>query len=194
MVASQVFDMGPLLLRLSEFGQQTETTVILCHHFRKNGERYAMPELEELSQAGFAEWARQWLLISRHSKYEEDGKHPLWIAAGGSDGHSGGYGVDIDEGVLQSDFTGRYWDVTVRHAHEVRKEEEKDTEQRWQIKNALRGRDGESLTWLKEHAHMGLPTVRKQIDVMLEDMTVEQFTGQCGKNSKAELYRLTKHA
>jgi replicative DNA helicase len=118
-----IFDVGPLLMPLSEICMDLGTTIILCHHFRKNnpnGERWSPPELEELAQAGFAEFARQWLLIARRSKYEHDGNHRLWMVAGGSAGHSGCYAVDVVEGVRTDDCDERRWDVAVSSADDAR--------------------------------------------------------------------------
>lgn len=123
--SSNIFDMGPLLLQLSELGQQTNCTVVLCHHCRKNSaaEQFDPPDLEELSMAGFAEWARQWLLLGRREPYDQgSGEHRLWLNVGGSAGHSGCYALDIDEGTLNDDFTGRIWDVTVSTAMDARTE------------------------------------------------------------------------
>ena len=117
---SNVFFMGSKLLPLSELGQATGCTVVLLHHFRKSGngdgEEVA---LEELSQSGVAEWARQWLLLARRSAYQHDGKHELWMRCGGSSGHAGLYGVDVNEGTIDEHFDGRTWEVDVRPGHEI---------------------------------------------------------------------------
>jgi hypothetical protein len=133
--ATNVFDMGPLLLRLSELGEKTGSTIIMCHHCRKGpgmtGDRYDPPDLEELSMAGFAEWARQWILIGRREAFEAgSGLHRLWMNVGGSVGFSGTWSVDIDEGVLADDFTGRKWDVTVGTLDDAREEKENLKEKR----------------------------------------------------------------
>ena len=103
--AANVFDMGSVLLPLTEVGQRTGCTIILIHHLRKNREeRYGVPDLEDLAMAGFAEWARQWILIGRRRRFEPGtGHHELWVNAGGSAGHSGEWAVTIDEGTQQAD-------------------------------------------------------------------------------------------
>lgn len=113
--ASNVFDMGSLLMGLTEVGQETGCTMILVHHTRKNPiEPFAVPSLEDLAFAGFSEWARQWLLMGRRREYEPGtGLHELWLNVGGSAGHSGTWAIDIDEGIPDEDFGGRHWKVGV---------------------------------------------------------------------------------
>ncbi len=130
--ASNIFDMGPLLLGLTEVGQKTGATIILCHHCRKNlTEPWQPPELEDLSMAGFGEWARQWMLLGRREQYQQgSGLHRLWINVGGSAGHSGCWAVDIDEGVLGDDFTGRHWHVDVKGSADAVADNERRKEQK----------------------------------------------------------------
>lgn len=121
--AGNLFAMGAALQPLSEIGQQTGCTIVVLHHFRKSGQPdHEEPAgLEELSQSGIAEWARQWLLLQRRSPYRSDGRHELWLRAGGSAGHGGLHAIDIEEGILDLEtFTGRTWDVTVQSASDAR--------------------------------------------------------------------------
>ncbi len=122
--ASNVFDMGSLLQPLGDIGRRNKCTICLIHHHKKGGQfgkdPNAMPELEDLAFAGFTEWARQWLLIGRRSTYDtEKGLHELWLNVGGSAGHHGTWAVDIDEGVVDEEFKGRFWKPTVRRASEA---------------------------------------------------------------------------
>ncbi len=118
---SNLFDVGPLLLSVSRACLSAGAAPILVHHFKKNGaEPEAMPELEELAYAGIQEFARQWILLKRRKRFEPgSGVHHLWLTVGGSAGHSGDWGIDIDEGVMDDDFRGRRWDVTVKTASEI---------------------------------------------------------------------------
>lgn len=128
-----LFFMGSKLLPLSELGQRTGVTIVLLHHFRKSGSGNDggddQAALEELSQSGVAEWARQWLLLARRSPYQHDGHHALWLRCGGSAGHAGLYGVDIVEGTIDEHFDGRRWEVEVTPGYEVKKVTQQERKQ-----------------------------------------------------------------
>lgn len=131
--ASSVYAMGSLLEPIGMIGQRTGCTIMLLHHFRKGpGPDADEPcSLEQLSQSGVAEWARQWLLLERRTPYASDGHHELYLRAGGSAGHGALLGVDVDEGIYNEDIAsgGRRWDVLVRPVSDVRAERKEAAEQ-----------------------------------------------------------------
>jgi hypothetical protein len=90
----------------------------LLHHFAKT--RLSNPSdpatLEELSQAGMAEWARQWILLERREPYAFDGRHAMWMRTGGSAGHAGLWALDVNEG----EFPHRFWQPKLMTAHEFK--------------------------------------------------------------------------
>lgn len=117
--AGNLFAQGELLRNLSALCESAEATVLLAHHFRKNREPKGVPDLDDLSWAGFAEFARQWLLLDRRDPYVPGtGEHRLVMTAGGSAGHSGAWALDINEGAADA-AAGRMWDVTVRSFSEL---------------------------------------------------------------------------
>jgi replicative DNA helicase len=168
--ANNMFQVGPLLLRVARICQEAGTTLVLVHHTTKPAGMLRMQageplELEDLAYSGFQEFARQWLLVNRREKYEAgSGEHLLWLNIGGSAGHSGCWGLDIDEGRLDDNFGGRRWSVRVRSVDEAvqavaqQKERAKDgrrkaklDEQKRKLRQALRELPGgETVTRLAQ--------------------------------------------
>jgi hypothetical protein len=124
--AGNLYQVGPLLLRVAQACLSARWTPLLAHHTTKHAEHEPL-DLDDLAMAGIAEFSRQWLLLSRREAYQDGtGCHRLWLRAGGSIGHSSLWGVDIDEGDVEADddtgavrFDSRRWDVTVTPAAEL---------------------------------------------------------------------------
>ncbi len=119
--AGNMFDMGPIYMQVSELAQKYAVTPILLHHFPKGkgqarDRRSSGPaDLSDLAFAGAGEFARQWVLISRRAAYDiETGTNKLWLSVGGSVGFSSCWAIDVVQGVMNSDFGGLKWDVTLR--------------------------------------------------------------------------------
>jgi len=123
--AGNLFIMGSLLRRVSEICQRHAVGLVLAHHMRKqskarNQSNYAQPELDDMAWSGFAEFARQWLLIGRREEFVPgSGEHRLWLSIGGSAGHSALWAVDIDEGVSGEP---RHWEVSLSSPTDARTE------------------------------------------------------------------------
>jgi len=140
--AGNVYQMGPLLLGVAQACLDAGATPILVHHTTKmsqvgKGESHEPLELDNLAFAGVAEFARQWMIVSRREKFDpESGDHKLWLNIGGSAGHCGLYGVDVREGILNDRFSGREWHVAVQTATNARaaaakaKREQKEADKR----------------------------------------------------------------
>lgn len=129
--AGNLFSVGKKLRELTDIQHETGCTIVIIHHnVKSKGDPFAVPELESIAWSGFQEWARQWLLIGRREAYnpEQAGSHRLWLSAGGSAGHSGLWGLDIEEG-SRTDQGGRRWEVSIDGAGKVIAENISEREQ-----------------------------------------------------------------
>jgi len=94
---------GQQLAALCNYVLDAGATPICCDHVKRSSEnaRNREPlELNDISGAGKAEYFRQWMLVSRRSKFqpEENRKpHELWLSIGGSEGHSSQLALDVVE-------------------------------------------------------------------------------------------------
>lgn len=94
---------GQQLAALCNYVLDAGATPICCDHVKRSSEnaRNREPlELSDISGAGKAEYFRQWMLVSRRSKFqpEENRKpHELWLSIGGSEGHSSQLALDVVE-------------------------------------------------------------------------------------------------
>jgi hypothetical protein len=143
--ASNIYAMGSVLQGLSRLSQSLDITIVLLHHFKKGPQADdAEPcSLEQLSQAGIGEWARGWVLLQRQSNYTGDGRHDLLMRVGSSVGFGALYRVQIDEGTMDNDFSGRKWEVNVTQAGDFR-EDAKRREQARRVE-VRRSREAETL-------------------------------------------------
>lgn len=188
--ASNLFIQGTLLQRISEMCQRQGVGLILAHHTRKQGKgnaNYEPPELDDMAWAGFAEFARQWLLIGRRERYEPGtGEHRLWLSVGGSAGHSGLYGLDIDEGTAP-----RHWSVDVLTPDEARKEKKADNIRQRLINAASNFPNGETKTAIILAAKLrGDAATQFVFDALLDDGTFIE----CSIMKKRRLYEAFKLA
>jgi len=199
--SADLFAMGCFLEPITALGHELGVTFILCHHFRKSGQpnEEEPAGLEELSQSGIAEWARQWVLLQRRSAYANDGRHELFLRAGGSAGHAGLYALDIDEGAPDA-WT---WDATVRSIgsarDEVRREresqraqivEKKDNEQVDRLRWALNQfPDGETAKRLRTTARLNPDSFDRALHALEREGRIEEIEVEKNKR-KWPGYRL----
>lgn len=125
---SNVFARGESLLHFKTFCQGLKITVVLVHHAKKTITHFNPLELDDFAGAGFSEFARQWFLINRREKYDDESpeKHKLWFTFGGSAGHCGGWAVDINEGTRSN----RKWDVEIIPMREAKQQRTVASEQK----------------------------------------------------------------
>jgi len=138
--AGNLFIVGSFLKSLGELAQETGCTPLLCHHLKKGiADPYEPAELDNIAWAGFQEFVRQWVLLNRRVRYDPDrgGYHELWMSVGGSAGHSGLWGLNIEEGTRQ-DPGSRRWDVEVMSASEAYEQRTRVKEMATAVENELK--------------------------------------------------------
>ncbi|MEN6407191.1 MAG: AAA family ATPase [Thermoguttaceae bacterium] len=149
--AGNLFVQGQMLRKVADICQPHGVTLVLIHHTRKQGKDkrkadYEPPELDDMSWAGFAEFARQWILIGRRTPYEPGtGHHELWLSIGGSAGHSALHAVDIDEGIVGKP---RHWEVSLLTPANARENKKSNKIRERLIDAAKQFPNGESKTGL----------------------------------------------
>ena len=114
--ASNLFDVGALLMRVSETCSQAGSTMVLIHHMTKgtSNKKGAASTLADLAFAGIGEFARQWLLLTRTVEFTPgSGIHNLQMSLGGSAGHASRWLVHINESFIDEKRVERGWDVDV---------------------------------------------------------------------------------
>lgn len=204
--AGNLFEVGPILRKLSEAMHELEATPFLCHHTKNRARQYDPAELQDIAWAGFQEFARQWVLLSRRSQYDPDsgGFHDLWLNAGGSAGHSNLWGVNIMEG-RRTDDGGRRWEVSILTATEARaeiideeqeaqnaKKERQEHDDREKVLKALqRFPEGETETQIGKAAKLSNKRTGTAL-YGLEDLgQAEQIELQKSNNQKYPGWKLT---
>jgi hypothetical protein len=113
---ANVFKQGQLLRKVNLICTELGSTLVLVHHNRKGIKPGPTPKLEDMAMAGFAEFARQWWLLNRVTAYKDNQPHELWLRIGGSAGHSGLYGLTVNEG-SRNDEGGRKWELQLLDHH-----------------------------------------------------------------------------
>lgn len=202
--ASNLFVVGSYLKAIGELAQETGCTPILCHHLKKSvAEPYEPAELENIAWAGFQEFVRQWILLNRRVKYDPDngGHHELWMSVGGSAGHSGLWGLNVNEGTRDLE-SGRFWEVEVisaksayaqrsqaeEESNEERKKQQQETrdeKQRTAILDALKlFPDGETVRVIRELAGVSGAVASRHLAELVAEGIVEECELQ--KNHRRE--------
>jgi len=194
----------------SRMAEDERVTPIIVHHFVKAAAvTESPPEMESIAWAGFQEWARQWILLSRRSKYDPDnaGHHELWLSAGGSAGHSVAKAVDVDEG-SRDDVGGRRWEVSVNsigaavrdkvESHEALKEQREAEKHERQltktlgtVRDALRASpDGLTFRRLRDDFALKGPLLHEALDALSKSHEIEACEIISSNKQTYEGYRI----
>jgi len=208
---ADMFQMGKLLRAVDEAIRKTKATLILVHHATKAaGRKYEPLDLDDLSQAGIAAFARQWLLLSPKAKFKsETGTHELFLEIGGSAGHFGSHVMTVVEGRGTDGLHEKRWHVLIKPASDAREHDLRDKEHRREVEshNAVMADldrlveelgklpSGEGLTQNKAAGRLGRNHNRIQLVVakgydkgLLEDCMVK-----AGNGMDYEGFRLAAH-
>jgi hypothetical protein len=216
--AMNLHKMGELLDRLCRACLELGCTPILIHHTtkhltgRRGNENFEPLELTDVHGAGIAEYARQWILINRREPFEDGANvERVWLRVGGSAGHSGLWGVDVDQGVLQRQTMRRqHWRVSVLTAtrarelagqHRLEQRQEASTAEYLDLERRLlealrRYPDGRYMTGLKESANIPRnKNIVHVLDHMINDgwVTRTNEVALVGATRRAiDVYRLVR--
>ncbi len=163
--ASNVYAMGDKLGLVAEVVHRAGITPILMHHFHKSDDHFDRPpKLEDLSQAGIAEFCRQFILLKRRMAYHDDGKHCLWMRWGGSAGHQGSQILDAYTGTRelgltwQTTLTGvKAWGDQQKSSKEFEKAEEHSEKMKSILDSFHSPEEILSPSVIKSRAHVGYP-------------------------------------
>lgn len=210
--AGNLFIVGAMLRVLTEIGNATGCTIIICHHTKNRKiDQWAPPELEDIAWAGFQEWVRQWWLVSRRERYdpEHPGVHKLWWTSGGSAGHSSMWAIDVSEGTPQ-DEGGRHWKTELltpsqarasaadgNAAEKSQRKSEKLAAEATRCQTRLldllkKFPDGATKTTIKERGPFTDIQARESIAALLESGTIETCDVEAGNGQKYAGFRITR--
>jgi hypothetical protein len=193
--AKNMFEMGEALAGVATwlYAARPDLTVGMVHHANKSVVAGEPMELENIAYPALAQWARQFVLLSRRTPYQNDGNHDLWFRFGGSIGTGGLHALRVAEGLIRSDFTGRFWDVQVLGLDDAagaavveRKRDQrarKQAEDAEDIKNLLqtidsqvneRGRAGCHLTLLATGMGVGKARATELVTRLVDEGVIEE--------------------
>ena len=157
-------EVGPAMRRFMQHCQPAK--VIIAHHVKKSASYDDAPNLEDLSQAGIAEFAGNYWLMGRMSEYQGDGKHDLAIRYGGRDEQFGLLKLEFDERGWTSHFTSLQ---DHREFQQQQEENNKVVAMRQRILKAL-GRCPDGLSESKLAEACGTKAVRNIFQTAIEEL------------------------
>ncbi|HCO24414.1 MAG TPA: hypothetical protein DIT97_15755, partial [Gimesia maris] len=72
--ASNMFEVGQKLKRITKLGMDKNCTIILIHHTKKPNpqNQFTEPEMSDAAFSGWTQWMRQWQYLKRREQYKPD--------------------------------------------------------------------------------------------------------------------------
>jgi len=190
---SNLTEVGPAMRQFMHCCQPAST--IIAHHVKKSASYDDAPNLEDLSQAGIAEFAGNYWLMGRMGEYQGDGRHTLAIRYGGR---------DEQFGLLRLQFDERHWTSEVSslldHREELARQQDTERFNRWfEMATKFLQRkqsSGETASVSSVAEHIGTKPARQGfievIDELVSRGVAEIYSAKPTKNSKeCECIKLT---
>jgi len=203
--ACNLLQMGPLFASIESACTDRKMTLLLVHHTvkgtRPKKSANAPLPLEALAYSGAAEYARQWIMVNPRCAYvPSTGTFALWMGIGGSAGHSATWMVDITEGKMNQDFSGRTWEVKVKDADEASATEEdssttsKESSERKALLDVLqRFAAGETRSVITKESGIGKKRTNVIIgELMNEGVIEETVVTKAGGHATGHEYKAYK--
>ena len=191
-----LFATGGQLLAISLLCQIHGATIIIAHHNSKSSNVIGRtPDLDDLSWSGFAEFARQWILVSRNKVFDPmTGDQHIKMVVGGSYGHGGEYDIRIQEGV----FPDRHWEVEMMDLNgiigQVAKQssaERKEEKRRKRILDILaKSTEPVSKTQIVKLSGVNNQYVSNIVNTLLSERVVEECMVSGSRGPTTSGYRL----
>lgn len=190
---ASVSDNGRQLQALARVAIEAGATPLFVDHVRKgsnNAREFSPLELEDITGAGKAEFARQWILVNRRRPFEPESPHSLWLTYGGSAGHAGLLGLTVSLDLVGDDE--RAYSITWESGQDARqsmrqnREEQKERSRKQTIdRNAQKILDA-----LIGHPE-GLPKTRLADGAGLNTKEAMQAIGSLLRSGKLESIETT---
>lgn len=181
-------EVGPAMKRFMEHCRPAR--VIIAHHVKKTASFDDAPNLEDLSQAGIAEFAGNYWLMGRMSEYMGDGMHSLAIRYGGRDEQFGLLKLEFDERDWKAEFTSL---VDHREDQKQRRENERVNAQLQAVKGHLNRHDGQATLRALAEAAATKPnrdSFQRLVDELCDSGQYERFQTKGGNNKVCEALRV----
>ncbi|MCX7396772.1 MAG: AAA family ATPase [Planctomycetales bacterium] len=181
-------EVGPAMRQFMEACRPAN--LIIAHHVKKTASFDDAPNLEDLSQAGIAEFAGNYWLMGRMSEYIGDGMHELAIRYGGRDEQFGLLKLDFDERDWEAEFTSL---IDHREDQKQRRENDRVGAQLQAIKGHLSRHGGQATLAALAEAASTKPkreSFQNLIDDLCNSGQYERFTTKGGNNKPCEALRV----
>jgi len=189
---SNLTEVGPAMRQFMHACEPA--AVIIAHHVKKSASFDDAPNLEDLSQAGIAEFAGNYWLMGRMGEYQGDGKHTLAVRYGGRDEQFGLLRLDFDEQKWQCETSS-----LLEHRENVARQKETERFNQWS-EQALeflteKAAANETATISALAESLGTKPDRKPFRDFVREMKsngrIEQYLGTSRNKKQCECVRIS---